>query len=166
MKFALGRFEHLIGVVKAAALLCLIGKRLGGAKAGQRRFDFGVDGAGFLLGALGGLPHIAAAAHDHQQKDGDNHANHQRQPPLHGKHDGQCADNRDGRDEQVLRAVMRQLRHLKQVRGQTAHQLTRAVLVVKIKAQLLHMAEQVPPDVRFHADAEGMAPVAHHKIEQ
>ena len=100
------------------------------------------------------------------KENGDDEAHHQRQPPLHGKHDGQCADNRDGRDEQVLRAVMRQLRHLKQVRGQAAHQLTRAVLVVKIKAQLLHMAEQVPSDVRFHADAEGMAPVAHHEIEQ
>ena len=48
----------------------------------------------------------------------------------------------DKRDEQVLRPVVGQLRQLKQVRGQAAHQLAGAVFIVKVKAQVLHMANR------------------------
>ena len=60
---------------------------------------------------------------------------------------------------------MSQLRHLKEVGGQTAHQLACPIFIVKIKAQRLHMGEKIPADVRLHPDAKGMAPVAHHIIE-
>ena len=58
-----------------------------------------------------------------------------------------------------------QLRQLKQVRGQAAHQLAGAVFIVKVKAQVLHMGEQVPADIGLHQDAEGVAPVAHDEVK-
>ena len=53
-----------------------------------------------------------------------------------------------------------QLRNVEQVRRQPAHELAGAVAVKIVKGQLLHVAEQVPADIRLHQDAEGMAPVA------
>ena len=61
---------------------------------------------------------------------------------------------------------MRQLRNIEEVRRQTAHQLTCTVAVVIVKAQLLHMPEQIPANVRLHQDAEGMAVVANDVREQ
>ena len=57
-----------------------------------------------------------------------------------------------------------QLRELKQIRGQPGHQLARPIAVVKIEAQLLHMAEQIPANVRLHPDAKGMAEIGHNVI--
>ena len=59
-----------------------------------------------------------------------------------------------------------QLRDLKEVGGQAAHQHAGAVIVIEIKAQLLHMVEKVPADIRLHPDAEGVAPVEHHIVQQ
>ena len=61
---------------------------------------------------------------------------------------------------------MGQLCDLEQVRGQTAHQLSGAVFVVVFKAQLLQVAEEILPDIRLHADAEGVAPVGDHKLQK
>ena len=60
---------------------------------------------------------------------------------------------------------MGQLRQIKQVRGQAAHQLAGAVLVIEIKAQLLHMPEQIPADICLHPNAEGMAQVGHDIVQ-
>ena len=53
-----------------------------------------------------------------------------------------------------------QLCDIKEVCGQTAHELSGAVAVIVVKGQLLHMAEQVSADIRLHQDAKGMPPVA------
>ena len=129
MKAAFGGFEHIIGLIEALLLPAFIAEGLGGADAGQARLDFGVDGAGFLLGRPGGPAHGPAAAQHHQQKHGDNQRHHQRKTPLDGKHHCQCADDGDSGDEQILRPVVGQLRQLEQVAGQAAHQLAGTVLV-------------------------------------
>ena len=49
---------------------------------------------------------------------------------------------------------------IKEVCRQAAHELTGAVMVEIIKGELLHMAEQVPADIRLHQNSEGMAPIA------
>ena len=58
-----------------------------------------------------------------------------------------------------------QLRQLEQVGGQAAHQLSRAVAVIEIEAQRLHMMEQVAADIRLHPDAEGVAPVGDDVVQ-
>ena len=68
-------------------------------------------------------------------------------------------------DEQILRPVVGQLRQFKQVTGQAAHQLAGAVAVVEVEAQLLNVAAQIAADIRLHADAEGVAPVGHHEVQ-
>ena len=165
VEIALGGFEHLVGPVEPPLLLGLVGEGLGGADTGEAGLDLGIDGTGFLLGGPGGLGHLAAAIQHHQQEHGDDAAHHQGQPPLDGEHHRQRPHNGDKRDEQVLRPVVGQLRQLKQVRGQAAHQLAGAVFIVKVKAQVLHMGEQVPADIGLHQDAEGVAPVAHDEVK-
>ena len=59
---------------------------------------------------------------------------------------------------------MGELGDFEQVAGQTAHELARAVAVIEAVAQTLHMAKQILPDVRLHADAKGVAPVADNII--
>ncbi len=68
--------------------------------------------------------------------------------------------NGDTRDKNILRPMVGQLCDIKEVCGQTAHELSGAVAVIVVKGQLLHMAEQVSADIRLHQDAKGMPPVA------
>ncbi len=71
----------------------------------------------------------------------------------------------DGGDEQVLGAVVGQLGDLKEVAGDPAHQLAGAVLVVEGEGQVLHVAEQVPADIRLHPHAQQVAPVGDDVVE-
>ncbi len=113
----------------------------------------------------GRLVHGLAALPHHGEKHRQDQRDHQRQLPLDGEHDGKGAHNGHAGDEDVLRAVVSQLRDVEEVCGQAAHELTGAVAVVVVKAQLLHVAEQVPADIRLHQDAEGVAPVADDILE-
>ena len=58
---------------------------------------------------------------------------------------------------------------LKQVGGGPAHELPRAVFVVEGEGQVLHMAEQVPADIRLNAHPHHVAPVGddeiHHRAQ-
>ena len=165
MEAALGGLEHLVGLVEPLLLSVLVGEGLGGADAGQAGLDGGIDAAGFLLGGAGGGAHLLAAAQSRQQQHRQQYQQHQRQLPPDAEHYDQRAHDGHHRDEQVLGAVVRQLRHLKEVAGQAAHQLAGAVPVVEIEAQLLHVVIEVPPDIGLHADAEGVAPVGHHEVQ-
>ena len=55
---------------------------------------------------------------------------------------------------------MGQFRNIKEVRRQPAHQLPGAIAVKIVKGQLLHVAKQIPADICFHQDAEGMPPIS------
>ena len=155
----------LNGLVEPLLLGVLVGEGLGGADAGQAGLDGGVDGTGLLLGSAGGGAHLFPAAQRRQQQHRQHHQQHQRQLPADAEHHDQRAHDGHKRDKQILRPVVGQLRHLEQVAGQAAHQLAGTVLVVEVKAQLLHMVVQVAADIRLHPDAEGVAPVGHHEVQ-
>ena len=162
----LGGFEDFVGSIESAVLHILIAKGLGGADAGEAGFDLRIDVSGLLLhpggDAAEGRPH----GHNDEQKNGHQNAHHQSQLPADGGHDDQCADDGHRGGEHILRAMVGQLRQLKQVRGQAAHELTGAVGVVEVVAHVLHMPEQVRPDVRLHPDAEGVAIVADNIVQE
>ena len=66
----------------------------------------------------------------------------------------------DGELKQLVRVegiALQQLLH---------HQLAGAVAVIEVKAESLHMAEQIPPNIRFHADTKRMSPVTNHIGQQ
>ena len=160
MKGPLGGLEHLVGGVEPGHLHLLVAEGLGGADAGKTAFDLRVDVAGLLLDHHGDLAHIAAHGHDHHQENGDEDPHRQSQLPADGRHDDERAYNGDEGGQQVLRPVMGQFCQLKQVCRQPAHQLPCPVGIVKVIAQLLHMAKQILTNVRLHPDAEGMAEIA------
>ena len=150
VELPLGGLVDIIGIVELFQLLLLVGKGLGRADAGNAGLNARVDDGGFLLHLLGRLAHGAAAHPHHREKHRQNGRDHQGQPPLNGKHDGQCADDRHPGDENILRAMVSQLGDLKQLAGQSAHQRTGAVAVIIAKIQLLHMLKEIPADVRLH----------------
>lgn len=159
MEHALGALELLIRAVEPVDLRRLAGKGAGGADAGERGFDIRIDLGRFLLLAAGRLAHPAAARHGDGDKDGQNAEYHQRKPPFHRKHHGERAQDRQARDQQILRSVMGKFGQLKEVACQPAHELTGAVMVKKADVQLLHVDKKIAADVRLHADAEGVPPV-------
>ena len=165
MELPLGGFEHLVGRRKPGIFRRLVAEGLGRADAGQAGFDLRVDVAGFLLDTGGGPGQVLPHGENHNQENRDHHRHNERQPPLDRSHHNQRADDGNHGGQQVLRAVVGKLRQLKQVGGEPVHQLAGPVTVVKIEAHLLHMPEQVRPDVRFHPDAEGMAVIAYNIIQ-
>ena len=165
VEFPLGGLELVVGRVEAGAFHRLVGKGLGGADAGQAGLDLRIDVGHLLLDPHRDPAHPPAHGENHRQEHGDHSRHHQRQLPADGGHHDQRAEDGNGGGEQVLRPVMGQLRQLKQVGGQPAHQLAGAVIIIKIKAHLLQMAEQVPADIRLHPDAEGVAIIADNVIQ-
>ena len=166
MKGPLGGLEGGVGAVELLELRPLVGEGLGRADAGEAGLDVGVDDGGFLLHGGGGLAHGPAAGPDHGEEHRHNAGDDQGQTPLNGEHDDQGPQDGDAGDEDVLRAVVGQLRDVEEVRRQAAHELAGAVLVVVVEAQLLHVAEEVVADIRLHQDAEGVAPITDHVGQQ
>ena len=161
-----GLAELGVGIVKPGALHFLVGEGLGGAEAGQAALDLLVDVGGLLLALSGSPAHATAHGHDHQQENGDHQRHDQRQLPADGDHHRQSANDGQSRCQQILGAVVGQLRQLEKIGGQTAHQLAGAVFVVKIEAHSLHMAEQIPADIRLHPDTEGVAIICHDVVQK
>ena len=120
-----------------------------------------------LLLCHGGRPsHPAAHGHCHRQKNWDGQRYNHGKLPANGRHHDQRPQNGQHGGNQVLRSVVGKLRQLEQVGGQPRHQLTGAVAVVEIHAQLLHMPEQVTADVRLYPDAKGMPVVGDDVIQE
>ena len=160
----LGPLELLIG---GPELLLVEG--LGGAHPGDGRLQLAVDARHGLLLPHGRLHHAPALDDGEAHKDG-HHGEHDKgQLPLDAHHHAKRAGQGDGGDEQVLRAVVGKLGDLEQVGGGPAHQLAGAVFIVEGKGQVLHMAEQVPADIRLNAHPHHVAPVGddeiHHRAQ-
>ena len=141
MELALGGLEQVIGSAETGCFHFLVGKGLGGAETGEAALDLLIDMSHLFLGSFGGLTHAVAHGHHHRQEHRDGQRHDQRQLPADGEHHSQCTDDGQYGRQQVFRAMVGQFRQFKQIRGQAAHQLAGAVLIVKVKAQLLHMPE-------------------------
>ena len=161
----LGPPELVVGGVELGALRVLVCEGLGRAHAGDGGFHLSVDARQLGLDLGGGVHHPLAGNGGKDHKNGDHRKHHQGQLPADGEHDAERAQNGHGGDEQVLRAMVGQLRDLKQVAGDPAHELAGAVLVVKGKGEILHMMEQVPPDIRLHAYAQQVPPVGDDEVK-
>ena len=56
------------------------------------------------------------------------------------------------------------LSDLKKVSGQTAHELSRPIVIEEIKVKGLDVAEEIAPDICLHVDAEGVPHVNHEIV--
>ena len=166
MKLALGGFVLPVGPAEAVILPAFVCEGLSGPDAGKRGFNFRIDVPDFLLDLLGDRRHTPALCGNHQGEDRNQDGNHQGQLPLYGEHNRQGAQDGDAGGHGVFRTVVGQFRQVEQVGGQSAHQLSGAVPVIEIKSQVLHMGEQIPANVRFYPDAEGVAPVTDDIVER
>ena len=153
----LGGLEQGVGVVKLIQLLLLVGEGLCSPDAGDAALDGGVDIGGLFLDLDIGRLHSHPLGQGEPQAQGQHHRQGQGQAPLDGEHHRQGAHNGQGADEDVFRAVMGQLRDLKQVTGDAAHQNAGAVLIIEAAGQVLHMVEHVPPHIRLDQHAHAVA---------
>ena len=166
VKVALGGLELLVGAVELAGLGVLVGEGLGGAHAGEAGLNVGVDGGHGLLHAPGGVHHGLPVYGGDQNEDGDQNQHHQGQLPADGEHHHNGPRHGDQGDKQVLRPVVGQLRDVEELPGHPAHEMAGAVLVVEPEGEGLDVGEEVPADIRLHPDAEGVAPVADHVLQE
>ena len=91
----------------------------------------GVDPRHALLHLAAAVRHALALGNGKEQQNGHHDQHHQRQLPLHAKQHDERANQRDHGNEQVFRAVVRQLRNFKQIVRHARHQPARAVAVIK-----------------------------------
>ena len=136
-----GALELLVGGGEPVGLHLLVAEGLGGADTGKAGFDLGVDVTGFLFHSSGGPAHVSAHGHYDNDEQGDHDADHKCQLPADLCHDDEGADDRTDGGDNILRAVMGQLRQLEQIGGEAAHQLAGAVAVIEIEAHILHVGK-------------------------
>ena len=160
VELPLGGLVDIVGGVEFLQLLRLVGKGLCGAHPGDAGLHPGVDDGGLLLHLAGGLAHGAAAAPDHQEEHRQDGGDDESQPPLDAEHDDKGPHDGDAGDKNVLRSVVGQLRNLKELAGEAAHEGAGTVAVKVPEVQLLHVPEEVPADIGLHQDTKGVAPVA------
>ena len=160
----LGPPELVVGGVELPVLLRLVGEGLGGADAGQGGLHLPVDYRQLALHRHAGPAHPPALENGEDRKDGNHHKHRQGQLPPDGQQHAEGPEEGDAGDEQILRAVVGQLPDLKEVAGDPAHELSRAVFIKKGEGQGLHVGEQIPADVRFNVHAHEMAPVGDDKV--
>ena len=166
MEALFGGFEGCVGAAEFFGLQRLVCKCLCRAHAGKARLHIRVDVPHALFDFARSRAHLPPARQHSYEKYRQQDAHDQRQPPLGAEHDDQGAHNRHKRDEKILRTVVGKLGDFKQVACQAAHELTGAVLVIVVEAQLLHVAEQRFADVRLDADAERVPPVGDDIVEK
>ncbi len=145
--------EFLVALAELFVFDVLVGKALHHAHAQQAVLSLGVDFA--QLPAPGGkrLADAAVKLVGGVQQEGQHQENHQRQRYVDPQQDDEGDGYLDQRDEKLLRAVVGELRHVKQVAGHAAHQLADFGVVVIGEGQLLQVAEQVGAHVRLDAGA-------------
>ena len=166
VEFPLGVSKNAIGGIKTGNFHILVGKSLGRAHTGKAAFDLRIDMGRLFLDPPGGIAHPTAHNHHQCRKDGHHQAYHQRQFPLEEGHGNNRTDHGQTGGQQIFRAMVGQLCDVIQISGQPAHQLTGAVLVVKIEAHFLHVPKQIPANVRFHPDAKGVTVVGNDVIQK
>ena len=168
--FDLRALEHVVGAVEFAALLLLVGEGLGHAHAGDAALDGGGDLGGLALDFDVGALHTKPLAEREPKADRQRDRQHQCQFPAQHEHHDQRAHDGQRADDDVLRAVVAQLRDIEQLARDAAHQHARAVLVVEAEGELLHMFKEVAPhlglDQHAHAVAEDGDDVVQQRLGQ
>ena len=166
-----------VALGKLFPLLVLGGKGLDHALSQQAVLDGGVQLAD--LDALLAKPRPQTAVQVHR------HHAHQRHTGKHcqGQRDAGAAQNDkgrhdlDARDEKLLRAVVGELGHIKQIVGDAPHDGTHLGVVVVGVVQLQKMVKGIPAHIRFNMHAHDMTDAGHivagcavddaqHKVER
>ena len=155
----LGPPELGVGPLELVDLGVFVGKGLGGAHTRDGGLKVPVDARQLPFYLGGCLHHPFALPHREEDEERHHGKDDESQLPTNGKHDAEGPRQGDDGDEQVLRAVMGQLRDLEQVAGDPAHKLAGAVLVIKGKGQVLHMGKEIGADIRLDAHTQQVSPI-------
>ena len=99
----------------------------------------------------------------HQRQHGEDDQRQRRAGP-HQNDEGD--DDFDARDEELLRAVVRKLRHLKQVAGDAGHDLAHLGIAVIGEAQRLQVGEKIVAHVALDKGAHDVPARGHVEVGQ
>ena len=144
----------------------LVGKALDYADTQQAVLHLGVDLAHLVAAfAVDGAHALVekARARYHQRQHGKDDERERGAGP-HQNDEGD--DDFDTRDEKFLRAVVGELRHLKQVAGDAGHDLAHLGVAVIGEAQRLQMGEEVVSHVALNEGAHDVPAGGHVEIGQ
>ena len=162
----LGLDKLAVHSVELGFLGLFILEGLGRAHPGDPGLNGGIDFRRLCLQLQVGFTHSASLIQGEGQEEGHDAKSKKGQPPLNGTHDTEGTDQRHRGNEQVFRAVMGQLRDLKEVVGHPGHEDTGAVLIVEAEAQTFQMGVKVPAKVGLHPNAEKVSPIGDREIEK
>ena len=163
---AVDAHKLVVAVMKLFHFNRLVGKALDHADAQQAVLHLGVDLAHLVAAfAVDGAHALVekARARYHQRQHGKDDERERGAGP-HQNDEGD--DDFDTRDEKFLRAVMGELRHLKQVAGDAGHDLAHLGVAVIGKAQRLQMGEEVVSHVALNEGAHDVPAGGHVEIGQ
>ena len=140
--------------------------RLGDAHTGQTVFYSGVDDG--VLHAHGAelFAHLLAHVHGKDDHHRDEREDDDREPQIDLRHQDERADQQHNREEQILRPVVRQLRHVEQVADDARDQRAGLVVVKIGKRQPLDVVKQVAAHVRLHIGRHAVAVVLDERVHQ
>ena len=160
-----GGYISFIGLVKLRRFIFAGGVGTGHANTGDCSLYVGIDLTGLNTGVTKRFGHHTASLdgkEDHQRQ----HQEHQNsQVNIDTAQHNKCAHQRNGGNQQVLGAVMCQLRYVLQIVDHTGHNDAGLVLIKEGKRQFLQFGEHIPAHISLHPHADDMAPVLNHKVQ-
>ena len=158
--------KHLVPLFKLFLLLLRVSKGLGHADARNTALQRGIDLRRGHAALHKGVAHTLAQAGCDENQEGDAGKNNKREPDVDGRKINKGKDHRDGGDQQIFGAVVRQLADVHKVTGHAGHDLARLVAIIKSVGQALKVAEHIRAHLCLHAHAHHVAVVLDKEIER
>ena len=162
--------ELLVAPVEFIDFHGLVGEALHHPDAQQAVLHLRVDLAHLMAAFLESGAHLLVEMPGQHQHDRQHEEDNQRQHRIDAQQNHKGHGDLDGGDQEFLRAVVRELRYVKQVAGDAGHDLPHLGVAVIGKAHLLQMFKQgvahVPLDIGAHHMAPGHHNVVGHGIDQ
>ena len=156
-----GNKKSLIAFFKFFLLDPFVRKRLHHTNTGQRILQTGIDISDFSAVVHECLLHFAILPIRKNQHNNYKHQHRNRQSPVDHKQKQKRSHNLNQRNKKILRAMMRQLGNIEQIRYQLTHHLSGIVLIVIRKRKLFVMVEQLFAHIAFHARTHHMPRIRH-----
>ena len=157
--FQLRRAIALVVAREQRAFMILVGEGLDDADAADILLDAGVEVADAAVERLPVPRHPPAVARRQPCRQRHHQGRDQGELRLDGSHQGEGADQRHGRDEEILGTMVGHLADLLEILRQPGDEMPGLLVVEEAEGQFLQMIEGLAAHLGLDVDAEHVAPI-------